>query len=176
MSLYVIADTHWGHNKSLSFVQPDGSPLRPFSSVEEMNESLVDNWNSVVKPQDTVYHLGDICIPRSGIKYLSRCNGRKVLFRGNHDSNFKLKELAEYFDDIRGCFYRNGLVFSHFPVHPSNLKGAYKGNVHGHLHCHLIIDQGLVDKRYFNACVERNNFTPVSYDSIKEHFNKLDHD
>ncbi len=169
-SIFVIGDTHFGHEKLLSAVQPDGSPLRPFSSAEEMDEALIENWNSVVTPSDTVYHLGDVCIPRSGIKCLLRCNGRKILFRGNHDSNFKLKELAKYFDDIRGCFYRDGVVFSHFPVHPSNLKGPYKGNVHGHLHCHLIYRDSDIDRRYFNSCVERNNFTPVSYDTVKKYF------
>lgn len=173
MATFVIGDTHFGHEKSLSFVNPDGSLLRPFSSVEEMDETLIENWNKVVAPSDTVYHTGDVCIPRSGIKCLLRCNGRKVLFRGNHDSNFKLKELAEYFDDVRGCFYREGLVFSHMPIHPSNLGGHYKGNVHGHLHSHLILIDGRIDTRYFNSCVERNNFTPVSYDLIKEHFDKL---
>lgn len=169
-SIFVISDTHFGHERLLSAVQPDGSPLRPFSSVDEMDEALIENWNSVVTPSDTVYHLGDVCIPRSGIKCLLRCNGRKVLFRGNHDSKFKLKELAEYFDDVRGCFYRDGLVFSHFPVHPSNLHGPYKGNVHGHLHCHLIYRDNDIDRRYFNSCVERNNFTPVSYDTVKKCF------
>ena len=169
-SIFVIGDTHFGHEKLLSAVQPDGSPLRPFSSAEEMDEALIENWNSVVTPSDTVYLLGDVCIPRSGIKCLLRCNGRKILFRGNHDSNFKLKELAKYFDDIRGCFYRDGVVFSHFPVHPSNLKGPYKGNVHGHLHCHLIYRDSDIDRRYFNSCVERNNFTPVSYDTVKKYF------
>lgn len=169
-SVFIIGDTHFGHEKLLSAVQPDGSPLRPFSSAEEMDEALIENWNSVVTPSDTVYHLGDVCIPRTGIKCLLRCNGRKILFRGNHDSNFKLKELANYFDDIRGCFYRDGVVFSHFPVHPSNLKGPYKGNVHGHLHCHLIYRDSDIDRRYFNSCVERNNFTPVSYDTVKKYF------
>lgn len=173
MAVYAIGDTHFGHKNLLSAINPDGSPLRPFSSVEEMDEALIENWNSVVAPRDTVYHMGDICMPRSGIKCLLRCNGRKVLFRGNHDSNFKLKELAEYFDDVRGCFYRDGLVFSHFPVHASSLQGPYKGNVHGHLHCHLISVDGRTDERYFNTCVERNNFTPVSYDLIKEHFHGL---
>ena len=85
MSAFVIADTHWGHAKSLSFDQPDGSPLRPFSSCEEMDETMVERWNSVVKAKDTVYHLGDVAIPRGGLANLVKCNGRKILIRGNHD-------------------------------------------------------------------------------------------
>ena len=176
MSAFVIGDTHWGHTKSLSFVQPDGSPLRPFSSCEEMDQFMVDQWNSVVKAKDTVYHLGDVAIPRRGLKNLERCNGRKVLIKGNHDS-YRLKDYVEYFDDIRGAMFHHcgnalpgGLIFTHIPVHPDNLQGHYLGNVHGHLHCHQVIKDGKVDPRFFNACVERNNFTPVELEQVIEHF------
>ena len=176
MSAFVTADTHFGHVKSLSFVQPDGSPLRPFSSVEEMDETMVERWNATVGPKDTIYHLGDVVIPRSSLKILDRLNGRKVLIRGNHDQG-ALKDFACHFEDVRGAFFhpgdstmRGGLIFTHVPVHPLCLSGHYLGNVHGHLHCHLIHVDGQVDKRYFNACVERNNFTPVSLDCIKDFF------
>lgn len=176
MSAFVIGDTHWGHAKSLSFIQPDGSPLRPFSSCEEMDETMVERWNAVVKDKDTVYHLGDVAIPRSGLKNLAKCNGRKILIRGNHDT-FKLKDYAEYFEDIRGAMFHHagnqlpgGLIFTHIPVHPDNLRGHYLGCVHGHLHCHLVVRDGQIDKRYFNACVERNGFAPVALDDIVAYF------
>lgn len=176
MSAFVIGDTHFGHAKSLSFLKPDGSLLRPFSSIEEMDETIVERWNSVVHAKDTVYHLGDVAIPRSGLKNLARCNGRKILIRGNHDT-FKLKDYAEYFEDIRGAMFHHagnglpgGLVFTHIPVHPDNLQGHYLGCVHGHLHCHLVTKEGQPDKRYFNACVERNNFAPVPLEKVIEYF------
>jgi len=46
MSLFVISDTHWGHAKMLSFVNGDGSPVRPFSCLEEMHETMVERWNN----------------------------------------------------------------------------------------------------------------------------------
>jgi calcineurin-like phosphoesterase family protein len=178
MSAFVIADTHFGHTKSLSFIQPDGSPLRPFSSVEEMDEVLVSNWNRTVGPKDTIYHLGDVVIPRASLKILDRLNGRKILIRGNHDIG-RLSDFSKYFEDIRGAFFHNGdstmrggLIFTHVPVHPSCLSGHYLGNVHGHLHCHQIITDEQVDFRYFNACVERHDFTPVPFEAIKDYFKK----
>jgi calcineurin-like phosphoesterase family protein len=60
MSAFVTADSHFGHAKSLSFIQPDGSPLRPFDSVEEMDETMVERWNATVGKKDTIYHLGDV--------------------------------------------------------------------------------------------------------------------
>lgn len=170
MSLFVTSDQHFGHTKSLSFLQPDGSFLRPFSSIEEADQTMVDRWNAVVQAKDTVYCLGDVAIPKSGLRNLERLNGRKILVRGNHDC-YALKDYAKYFDDIRGCFNRGPLVFSHFPVHPKSLSGPYRGNVHGHLHCHLVyLDNGEVDRRYFNACVERHDFSPVPFDDIKDYF------
>ena len=178
MSIFFTADNHFGHSKSLSFIQPDGSPLRPFSSCEEMDETMVEKWNLKVGKNDTIYHLGDVAIPRQSIKILGRCNGRKILIKGNHDT-YRIQDYLPYFEDIRGaCFFRpgsifaGGLVLTHIPVHPDNLQGHYRGNVHGHLHCHQVIDNGQVDRRYFNACVERNNFSPVALEDVVSYFSK----
>lgn len=177
MSAFVIADTHFGHSKSLSFITPDGSPLRPFSSCEEMDETMVERWNEKVGKRDTIYHLGDVVIPRASLKILDRLNGRKILIRGNHDIG-ALKDFSKYFEDVRGAFFHNGdstmrggLIFTHIPVHPACLSGHYLGNVHGHLHCHQVFNEkGEIDKRYYNACVERNDFTPVAFEEIKAFF------
>ena len=169
LSAFVTADWHLGHAKMLSFVQPDGLLLRPFSSIEEMHETLIERFNKVVRKKDRLYILGDVAIPRQALSLLDRFNGSKVLVRGNHDK-WKLKDYLPYFDDIRGAFFRDGLIFTHIPVHPANLQGGYKGNVHGHLHCHLVMDNRQVDERYFNACVERNDFAPVPLELIKDFF------
>jgi len=170
MSLFVTSDTHWGHAKMLSFVDANGEKVRPFASLEEMHEEMVERWNKTVHAKDTVYHLGDVAIPRSGLKMMERLNGRKILMRGNHDI-FKLRDYAQYFDDIRGCHFRNGLIFSHIPVHRNCfLSERYKGNVHGHLHGNLVMRNGKKDEHYFNACVEHHNFAPVAYEKVLAYF------
>ena len=58
--IWVISDTHFNHSNILTFSDKVGNPVRAFSSVEEMNEIMIDRWNSVVKPGDKVYHLGDV--------------------------------------------------------------------------------------------------------------------
>lgn len=180
MSAFVTADTHFGHVKSLTFIKPDGKNLRPFDSVEEMDEYMVNNWNRVVHKRDTIYHLGDVVIPRASLSILERLNGRKILIRGNHDHG-RLKDFSKYFEDVRGAFFhggdstmRGGLIFTHIPVHPACLSGHYLGNVHGHLHSNFVLDSnGLPDPKYFNACVEPNNFTPVPFDEIKAYFRSI---
>ena len=170
MSAFVSSDWHLGHAKMLEFLRPDGSRLRPFSCIEEMHETLIERHNKMVNKKDRVYILGDVAIPRSALKLLDRFNGSKVLVRGNHDI-FRLQDYLPYFHDIRGAFFRDGLIYTHIPVHTENLQGRYIGNVHGHLHCHRILDDNKqIDERYFSACLEVNSFAPVALEDIKEYF------
>lgn len=170
MSVFVTADLHLGHNRILSFVRPDGSPLRLFSSLTEMHQQIEKKWNKKVGSEDMVYVLGDVAFSKTALALVDRLNGRKVLVRGNHDT-FKAREYLKYFEDIRGAYFRNGLVLTHVPVHPGCIRGGYQGNIHGHLHCHQIYtEKGEQDKRYFNACLERNNFEPVELNKVKEYF------
>ena len=170
MSAFVTADLHLGHAKSITFVDPEGQRIRPFDSLDELHDALITRWNSTVNAKDTVYVLGDVAIARQALKLLSEFNGRKILIKGNHDI-FRLKDYLPYFDDIRGAMVRDNLVFTHIPIHSDSFENRYIGNVHGHLHCHTVKDSsGNCDLRYYSACVERNNFTPVSLDYIKDFF------
>ena len=120
--------------------------------------------------------LGDVAFSNTALRLLEDFNGRKVLIAGNHD-RLPAKLYLQYFDDIRGAYFHHGdstmlggLIFTHIPVHPDNFQGHYLGNVHGHLHCHQVVKDGRVDRRYFNACLERNDFEPVALESIKAYF------
>lgn len=80
--IWLIADTHFNHKNIIKYCN------RPFSSIEEMNETLINNWNSVVKNNDRVFMLGDFCLSGKDkiIKIGNQLNGRKTLIIGNHDS------------------------------------------------------------------------------------------
>lgn len=169
---FLIADTHFGHHGVCKFLRDDGSKLRPWDDVSEMDQALIDNWNSVVRPTDKVYHLGDVAIPRRGLKCLEQLNGNKVLIRGNHDI-FKLSDYTKYFRDIRGCHYLDKYILTHIPVHPCNLS-RYSGNIHGHLHFRNVTnDDGSIDLRYQCVCVEHIDYTPVSWEVIRKRFKDL---
>lgn len=176
MSAFVTADLHIDHARILSFVAPDGSPMRPYSCLEEMQQDFEERWNAKVHKRDTCYVLGDVAFSKTGLRLMERFNGRKILIAGNHD-RLPAKLYLQYFDDIRGAYFHHssstmpgGLIFTHIPVHPDGVRGHYRGNVHGHLHCHQVIKDGQVDKRFFNACVERNDFEPVALDDIVAYF------
>jgi len=79
--IHFTSDTHWGHKNIIQYSN------RPFASVEDMNEALINNWNAVVKHDDIVYHLGDFAfLPYDNIKrIIRRLNGTKHFIMGNHD-------------------------------------------------------------------------------------------
>lgn len=168
--VFFIGDTHFGHQNILNFSNRDGTPLRPFSTMEEMHESIVLNWNSVVKPQDKVYHLGDVAFSTPGLKVMGRLNGKKRLIRGNHDL-YPTKKYMQYFQEIYGVRQIDGYWLTHVPMHPDCLEKAIL-NIHGHLHSNIVMlpeysSPPLSDDRYFNVSVEQINYTPVSWDEIK---------
>lgn len=161
---FFISDPHFGHGNIIKFLGPDGTRIRPFDSIEHHDETLIENWNKTVKPEDRVYVMGDIAMSRKHIKALERCNGRKKLIRGNHDV-YKLKDYTPFFDDIVSyrMYPEHRIVVSHIPIHSGQLDHRFKVNVHGHLHINLI-----EDKRYINLCVEHTNWSPVAFDEVLE--------
>ena len=75
MNTFFISDIHAGHANALKFTRENGSPLRPFASVEEMDETIIANWNSTVKPSDKVLVLGDLVINKKYLPTVARLNG-----------------------------------------------------------------------------------------------------
>lgn len=136
MTTYFTSDTHFGHKRIIDLCN------RPFKDVTEMNEIIVHHWNALVRPDDTVYHLGDVALGpiEDSLKYIGRLNGYKILIVGNHDRMFppmsKMREdkIASWteryktagFDEVHEnhIFVKRGYSFmiSHFP---------YSGDSHG---------------------------------------------
>lgn len=172
---FVISDTHFSHRNSWEkFKLPDGNPLRPFTSTEEMDETMVERWNSVVKDCDTVYHLGDVAINKKGLDFVKRLNGKKRLIRGNHDI-FKDNLYRDAgFQKIYGVrVFVDKYIFSHIPLHVDCVTDRFRVNVHGHLHSNrILLSDGSVDPRYLCVCVEQINYTPVSFEELDQMIEK----
>ena len=163
---FLISDTHLGHANICKFLDHDGRKTRPWDDVEEMNEAIISNWNSVVRPKDRVYHLGDAVINRRCIPLLGRLNGRIRLVMGNHDI-FRAREYLEYVDDLKAYWPLDGFILTHVPIHEKSLS-RWRGNIHGHLHQNLVtFDSGEIDTRYINVCCEQINYTPISLEELK---------
>src|SRR5690554_3254242 len=119
---WVIADLHFGHRGVCMFTQEDGvTPLRPWDDPAEMDGKLISNWNEVVDDQDRVYVLGDVAMTKKALWPLKVLKGRKVLVKGNHDTE-KMSVYQEFFEDIRACVVKKGFIMTHIPIHPGSLS------------------------------------------------------
>lgn len=161
-NIFLTSDTHFTHANIIRYFC-----VRPFASVEEMNETLIERWNSVVRHNDHVYHLGDVYFKKEGIEdILKRLNGKKRLVIGNHD---ELKDgvLTRFFEKVMVSRYFKDekLFLTHIPVQvDSILGGPDVKNVHGHIHEKLIESD-----RYVNICVEHTNYKPVPIEEVYGH-------
>lgn len=169
--IWFISDTHFGHTNILSFRSvTNGELIRPgFRDVKHMDEEMIERWNSVVKDNDKVYHLGDVAFGERVLdRVMPRLKGRKRLLLGNHDK-LDVRAYRRYFQKIRsvqlfiGDKENLGFICSHYPMHMDELTflGRNLLNVHGHIH-----ERTLNDPFYFNISVERINYTPIHYDEL----------
>lgn len=169
-AVFLVSDTHFGHAGVCRFLREDGTKLRPWDNPDEMDEEMVKRWNETVRPNDKVYHLGDVVINRKALKTLGRLNGDKVLIKGNHDI-FRLDEYIPYFRDIRAYHVMNGMILSHVPVHTESIA-RFGTNIHGHLHANRVKmkvqfphkETEIIDPRYFNVSVEQIDFKPILFE------------
>lgn len=134
-----------------------------------MNEHMVAQHNSVVRPNDKVYFLGDVVMPRAAwaLEILGRLNGEKILIRGNHDLH-TARQYLDYFKDVRGVHQFDGMILSHVPIHSESLA-RWGVNVHGHLHTNrVLLENKHIDPRYYSVCMEQLvDYTPISLEQLK---------
>lgn len=136
--MWFISDSHFFHNNVIKYSN------RPFSSVEEMNETLVKNWNDKVSKTDVIYHLGDVIFAKHDNQFqetLGRLNGKKILIKGNHDDYKSYSPFWTYWDNVYDYkevkYDGTKFMLMHFPLAVWN-KG-HRGALHlfGHSHSSL---------------------------------------
>lgn len=135
---YYISDLHLFHENAIRFDR------RPFTSIEQMHDTILKNWNDRVMNGDYVYILGDVSLRGKNedlIALVARLKGRKVLIRGNHDdvSDYRYQQLfteicdyKEIYDSIGKDKY--GLILSHYPIFSWKNMGRGKILLYGHTH------------------------------------------
>lgn len=163
MTIFFTSDTHFGHRNIIKYCN------RPFQTIEEHDQKLIENWNSVVQKGDIIYHLGDFGF--GDIQYIkkicSKLKGQINLILGNHDTN--INKFSDRFGFIKDTHLlktklnsRTVQIFmSHYPhrtwIHrPRNCYHLY-GHVHGNLESH-----GLS----FDVGVDLWKYTPISLEQV----------
>lgn len=177
METWICSDTHFGHENILKY-QYNRSH---FDSIEEHDETLINNWNFLVKPKDEVWFLGDFSFANkahNAFDILGRLNGKVNFIIGNHDWDLvnrqeftiQLNWLGHY-HELNGFTPKNkGIVLSHYPFHSWNKMqfGAY--HMYGHTHCQIpFMYHGLG----MDIGVDGNNLEPYHLPTLIKKINTL---
>lgn len=171
MNYWFTSDQHYGHKNIIEYSK------RPFANVEEMNETLVTNFNSLVKKGDCVYLLGDVLFGTKDFArgILRRLNGNKFLIYGNHDRTLRenpelTKEFfswAREYSEIK--IGEQKLVLCHYSMRVWNKSHYGSYQLYGHSHGSLFDDPKL---RSMDVGVDPSNYFPLSFDQVQAHMNK----
>jgi calcineurin-like phosphoesterase family protein len=176
MTIWFTSDLHFGHANIIKYCK------RPYSNVDDMNEALIDNWNSIVQKDDIVYVLGDFAYgrhftPDKAARVLQRLSGIKVLIAGNHDEdNLRSSQFRSKFEEIHSLFElkippkrgeRHGtmIVMCHYPMRKWNQ--SHRGSIHlfGHEHGSSPEDKA---SRSMDVGVDCHNYYPISFEEVLE--------
>ena len=160
--IYLIADTHFNHGNIIKYCN------RPFSDIEEMNNTIINNWNSIVGKDDIVYHLGDFLLGDNIKDFLSKLNGKIYLVRGNHDG----KSIAFYNNiglevvPTKTKLDEYKIILSHKPLEDRGIPDGYI-NIHGHIH-NAKLDDSFDPSKHKCVSVEVINYKPIEIENVKK--------
>ena len=163
--IFVTSDSHFGHINMLTFTREDGvTPVRPeFATVAQMNEALIERWNAVVRPQDHVYHLGDVALSLTAAReFVPHLNGHKRLVLGNHDQPDARAYMAMGFKKVFSSRLLDDVLLTHIPIHPKSIPAYCLGNIHGHIH-----ERAEFGPRYLNVSVEQTEYAPITLETAR---------
>ena len=169
---YYTSDLHFGHKNIIKLCN------RPFNTIEEMDETLIANWNKKVHKNDVVYILGDVVWKKKLVPYyMDRLKGKKILIAGNHDEWVKDPATHASFDNVIRYLEINldghPITMCHYPMlewRASRKEGERKLGylIHGHI-------QNRVSEEYrplylkhnaLNAGIDVNGFAPVTFSEL----------
>ena len=154
---WIISDLHFDHDKVIQYCN------RPFADVDEMNETMLENWNKTIKSNDSVFFLGDLVNglnARSANWWLDKLNGRISFIRGNHDTgSIQSDNVIVYGGPIMADCDSTQVLLSHYPYRPKVWDGWL---VHGHMHNSNSDLYPYINHKFktANVSVEHLNYTP----------------
>lgn len=159
MKTFVTADLHLDHKNIIKYCN------RPFTDVNKMNRILVNNWNNIISPKDTVYFLGDLSFHTE--YWIPKLNGDITFIKGNHDKFHETKFYNNYVLKYGGIYF----YLTHRPEHiPRDWNGWA---IYGHVHNNYPKECPFFERKNkrFNVSTEMTNYKPVNMDYIMESIN-----
>lgn len=175
MGIYFTSDSHFWHKNILDFEK------RPYSSVEEMNEGMIQTWNNNIGDNDVVYHLGDFSLTNyeNTVDVLSRLNGKIVLIKGNHDKSKHYKKIGKLgllhdYHEV-GTYMKcdkQQMWLTHFPM-DIGIR-PLKWSIHGHIHSEESYAPNHINVGVDSPWLQDREFgVPVSLEELMEHIKKV---
>lgn len=174
--IFVTADQHLFHKNIIRMKD------RPFSSVDDMTEKIVANWNSVVTDTDTVYVLGDfigkeMVDDNRMLEIGNSLKGHKILLKGNHDKKYPMSLIFEKVYKpgriVRLEYSDTEFILNHWFANLT-VVGDFPEKLYLHAHKHNKRGYNILNtyyrRPYFDVGVDANNYFPVSLDSIIDMF------
>lgn len=172
--LFITSDLHFRHANILKYCADSRGH---FKDVHEMDNTIINNWNSVVGNTDIVYILGDFAFTNvdDAVSILDQLKGQKILIQGNHDrklvsfAKFRQKFISvhEYLEIDHGGIK---VVMFHYPIKEWNC--FFRGAVHYHGHVHTIIHP-YPKARMFDVGIDGNNMQVYDLDKLTADVLKL---
>jgi calcineurin-like phosphoesterase family protein len=179
VSTWFTSDTHFGHANIIQYCN------RPYTSLSEMDDVLVTNWNQIVRPNDMVYHLGDFTLggEKEAAPYFARLNGRISILPGGHDKGWLSKDeytsksghsivilppLVTIKLQIPGLSQSQIIVLCHYAMRVWDRSHYGSWQLYGHSHCNL--PQHL---KSLDVGVDCWDYCPVSLEQVTEEMGKV---
>jgi len=154
---WFTADEHYGHTKVIKYSN------RPFKNIKDMNENIINNFNSVVGKQDITIHAGDFCWLNKAEdvyrQYVSNLNGNHVLLIGSHDHWQPASAKYIWRKRIEGQL----VVVCHYAMLTWECSHYGSWQLFGHSHGRLVLDS-----KQYDIGVDNNKYYPISFEQIKE--------
>jgi calcineurin-like phosphoesterase family protein len=161
---FFISDLHLNHPNVIKYCN------RPFVNVDDMNETLIKNWNNTIRNKDTVFFLGDLALGRAyeALQWLEQLNGDITVIEGNHDVARGRSKIPHAIKDLRISAGGANFFLVHNPINTSTNWNYW--TIHGHHHnnepeYHPFFDR---KNKTFNVSVELTRYIPVPLCDILE--------
>lgn len=181
-NIWFTSDLHFNHANIIKFCN------RPWKTTEEMDEALISNWNSVVKPNDLIFDLGDFAFADRDkwIKLLEQLNGKHYLILGNHDiTRWPGNKVLPLFERVEHQLTLKidgrKVYLNHYPflcyggTYRDNTSKVYQlfGHVHSSPNCSGLDKDRLINlfPYQYDVGVDNNNYTPISWEQVKDKIN-----
>ena len=170
MTIWITSDWHFNHDKEFVWKE------RGFNSVDEMNKKIIENYNSLVSPDDDVYVLGDLMLgpAAAGIDCIKQLKGKLHIALGNHDTEtrknlyYELPNIIEIGYALYLKYRKHHFLLTHYPCYTGNIEKEALTQMTLNLYGHTHQKTNFFNNNFFmyHCGIDSHNCYPINIDNI----------